>query len=283
MEAKEKWAKGKWAKGKWTIAFFVAAALHGGALAAFTMQPAAMELPTDEIVVNLGLLGAIGSPAPDLPAAPEPKQPVKNKITPKPQPKPITKPIVKPVAKHIPKALPPKIERVKPLPVQIMQAPSSFVIHMAHTADVPITTPRPQPKQMPVAVPQQVRSVAPSATRAGTGNTQLPAGMSTSSGIGASGPEQLYYAKLAARMKRYKRYPASARKNKEEGTVVLQFTVLRNGRIIRSKVIQSSGQKSLDSASLRILKRVQPLPSFPPEMKQKSVTLTYPFQFRLMQ
>lgn len=267
---------------KWGGAIAAATFLHVAVLAAFIRPPQITALPTDEIVVNLGLVGTIAAPQPVSAMAPSPK-PV---LTPKE--------IINPVA---PKTMPPKPRPAPPkpmpifvpipAPVQVVHAPSPIIVHTVSTIAKPVAHPKRRPISQAVqhhpalTTPLSTPSYSAVSKASSGGSTARHMGSDVASGIGSSGPEQLYYAKLAARMKRYKRYPASARKAKQEGTVVLHFTVNRGGRITRSKIVQSSGFKSLDSASLRILKRVQPLPAFPPAMKQKSVSLTYPFTYRL--
>ena len=50
-------------------------------------------------------------------------------------------------------------------------------------------------------------------------------------------------------------YPASAQANGEEGTVQAKLTVSTSGRVSACEIVRSSGHKSLDEATCRILQR----------------------------
>jgi protein TonB len=50
-------------------------------------------------------------------------------------------------------------------------------------------------------------------------------------------------------------YPASAQANGEEGTVQAKLTVSASGRVSGCEIVRSSGHKSLDDATCRILER----------------------------
>lgn len=50
-------------------------------------------------------------------------------------------------------------------------------------------------------------------------------------------------------------YPGAARRNEEQGTVRVTFTVGIDGRVANCSVVQSSGSSSLDSTTCRIFER----------------------------
>ena len=50
-------------------------------------------------------------------------------------------------------------------------------------------------------------------------------------------------------------YPSAARRNEEQGTVRVSYTVGTNGRVSNCTVVQSSGSSSLDSTTCRILQQ----------------------------
>ncbi len=81
---------------------------------------------------------------------------------------------------------------------------------------------------------------------------------------------------LAAR----KTYPEEARRRGEEGNVAVRFTVDRSGRVTQAAVVSPSGSPLLDAAALGLL-REAPLPAFPPDMTQASITITTTMRYSL--
>jgi len=98
---------------------------------------------------------------------------------------------------------------------------------------------------------------------------------------GNKGAERSYFSELSAKLARHKRYPNSARRKQQEGTVTLFFVVNRQGKVLESYISESSGYKKLDDAVLRMLKQASPLPAFPAEMKQEQLTISIPIAFKL--
>ena len=77
-----------------------------------------------------------------------------------------------------------------------------------------------------------------------------------------------------ARLQRAK--PAGTR---DSGTVELSFTMDRSGRVLSRRVARSSGSATLDAAALAMIDRAQPLPAFPPSMREARKTLSLPVRF----
>jgi TonB family protein len=82
-------------------------------------------------------------------------------------------------------------------------------------------------------------------------------------------------------LERHKNYPAKSISRGEEGVVKLKFRVDRNGNVLASSIVESSGFPDLDMEVLGLIQRVQPLPAFPPEMSQDSVEVFVPVRFRV--
>ena len=62
---------------------------------------------------------------------------------------------------------------------------------------------------------------------------------------------------------------------------MLSFTVDRNGQVLASRLAHTSGHAALDAETMAMIRRAQPLPAFPPEMKQASLSFTVPVHFAL--
>ncbi len=86
---------------------------------------------------------------------------------------------------------------------------------------------------------------------------------------------------LVRKLQRYKRYPGGAQARNEQGTVLLSFTVDRNGRVLAHRVVHSSGHTDLDNEVMAMIERAQPLPPFPRGMDEPQISLTVPIRFSL--
>jgi len=78
----------------------------------------------------------------------------------------------------------------------------------------------------------------------------------------------------------HKFYPQLAQQRGEQGTVLLRFTVTRDGRVLTVSLVQSSGSPVLDRAALRLLRDAR-LPPFPPDMPGPEATVSVPIHYLL--
>ena len=86
---------------------------------------------------------------------------------------------------------------------------------------------------------------------------------------------------IVALLDRNKRYPESAQARREQGVVQIFFSLDRNGRLIESRVLRSSGSSLLDEEALALLLRAEPFPAPPRELPGDKVNLTVPIRFNL--
>jgi TonB family protein len=86
---------------------------------------------------------------------------------------------------------------------------------------------------------------------------------------------------IVAQLERYKRYPPEAQSRGEQGVAQVFFTLDRQGRVLESRVLQSSGSAALDAEALALLQRAQPFPTPPAELGGERVRLTVPIRFDL--
>jgi periplasmic protein TonB len=98
---------------------------------------------------------------------------------------------------------------------------------------------------------------------------------------GAPRVDTTWQTSLMRQLQRFKRYPASAQSRKEEGTVLLSFSLDRNGHVLAHSIARSSGHADLDNEALDMIMRAQPLPSFAESMTQMQIDLTVPIRFSL--
>jgi len=78
-----------------------------------------------------------------------------------------------------------------------------------------------------------------------------------------------------------RRYPPWAKKQGFEGTVHLKFTILSTGLAKDIKIIKSSGFNILDKEAISTIKRAQPFPPIPPELKISSLSMEVSIVFTL--
>ena len=78
-----------------------------------------------------------------------------------------------------------------------------------------------------------------------------------------------------------RRYPPWAKKQGFEGTVHIKFTILSTGFTKNIKIIKSSGFNILDKEAISTIKRAQPFPPIPEEMKVSSLTMEVSVVFTL--
>ncbi len=87
---------------------------------------------------------------------------------------------------------------------------------------------------------------------------------------------------ILALLERKKRYPAAAQARREEGVAQVSFSLDRQGRVIESRVVRSSGAVELDEEALALLRRAQPFPPWPAhDFTGERVNLTVPIRFTL--
>jgi protein TonB len=84
---------------------------------------------------------------------------------------------------------------------------------------------------------------------------------------------------LATHVVRFKRYPADVRVRGERHAKVA-FTIDRNGRVLESRVVESSGSPEFDQESLAALSRAQPMPKPPGEVQEADLDVVVRFNFK---
>lgn len=91
-----------------------------------------------------------------------------------------------------------------------------------------------------------------------------------------------WQSRVLGHLARFKRYPGDARQRKRAGAAWVRFQVDRDGKLLSSELITSSGTVLLDREALQVLERAQPLPAPPDKvLHQGTVTVTLPVSFKL--
>ncbi len=83
---------------------------------------------------------------------------------------------------------------------------------------------------------------------------------------------------LLTHIERFQRYPAAARRDGLQGTVLVAFAMRRDGSVVRVGVKSSSGRPVLDQEAIETIRRAQPLPAIPSDMPDQ-LTVLLPVAF----
>jgi protein TonB len=90
-----------------------------------------------------------------------------------------------------------------------------------------------------------------------------------------------WHRRIAQQVERHKGYPPSARKRHETGTAQLAFTLDRNGKVVTSRIVRTSGSAALDQETIDTVRRAQPYPAPPPNMPGDTFDFTVPIHFNI--
>jgi len=94
-------------------------------------------------------------------------------------------------------------------------------------------------------------------------------------------PRSVYLERLKNTIVRNWTYPEKSKQNKEEGVVVLVFTILQDGSLENSRVQRSSGFASLDKAAMGTIVSSVPFDSIPAQIGQTTMEVKFTFNYRL--
>jgi protein TonB len=115
-------------------------------------------------------------------------------------------------------------------------------------AEVALPVPEP-PKPNP---PQEERppTALPSVTM-----PSVPAPPTPGAAVASRDMVKRWESELVAHIERFKRYPADARAHGEQGIAQVAFIIDRDGLVLSSRIVHSSGSPALDAETLAMLSR----------------------------
>ncbi len=91
---------------------------------------------------------------------------------------------------------------------------------------------------------------------------------------------QSYYGVVRDILDSNKKYPLLSLQRRQEGTPVVEFTILKSGEVINLKVT-SSGFRLLDREAQKIVLKSAPFPPIPESLRKKVIELRVPINFSL--
>ncbi|GEM_PF-4876542 len=115
----------------------------------------------------------------------------------------------------------------------------------------------------------------------GGGNARFASARGGGSGIDEAGVWLAYLREIASVLLKSKFYPPLARQSRQQGVVILEFVIHRDGSVENPQIYKSSGFASLDQAALQALAMAGRLPAFPDALSAERKKLRVPYHYSL--
>lgn len=129
---------------------------------------------------------------------------------------------------------------------------------------------------MPIPQPQLVATPAPAPPKPETAAPKT-APAPPAPQVSSNAPDT-WEGRVLARLEKFRRYPGAARSARQQGVVYIRFRINRDGHVLSSALVRSSGSPALDQAALETLRRADPLPKIPPD-RPDEIELSVPVEF----
>lgn len=181
-------------------------------------------------------------------------------------------------------------ELIPPTPLQekpeVVAPPEQKPQPTPPTAEPPKPVPdrKPTPAKPKVISPNARKPTettpAPRTTASPQVERQGPTASAVSSGASAAAIAS-YNQIVRAHLLRYKQYPAGAKSAGQQGIASVVFTLGRGGQVLSSRLGRSSGDPALDAEVVAMVRRAQPFPPFPSDMKNPAMGFNVPIAFTL--
>ena len=149
--------------------------------------------------------------------------------------------------------------------------------------DTPIATPppAPTPASMPAAASFDGARTETSHDAAAVPATSVASAQGATSTGSEPARRSDYLAAVVAWLERHKEYPEAARRDREEGTALIAFTIDRGGNVLSFDIRRSAGNDALDRAARDMVRRSNPLPAMPASYPGTRIELVLPVTFAL--
>lgn len=117
-------------------------------------------------------------------------------------------------------------------------------------------------------------------------SSQQPGGKKTDETITFDTKDFKYYGymqRLREKIEYTWKYPAEAGARRISGEVYIRFTIRKDGRLMLTDIVKSSGYRFLDDAAVKALRDAAPYWPLPEEWKQQDLTITGRFIYSLQE
>jgi protein TonB len=150
-----------------------------------------------------------------------------------------------------------KVEARTEQPVEVPPAPVPPVAALPppETVPPPVAAPEPEAAPVPTAPPRPHPASAAEA--------------------------DAWHKGIYTQIQHHKVYPAAARARGQQGVVKFAFSIDRQGRVISSRVDQTSGFAALDKAAMETIQKAQPFPRAPAGVSGDEFSFTIPIEFKI--
>jgi protein TonB len=224
------------------------------------------------VVVGLHVLGAIILRGWQIPVVPAELAPAAIMIDLEPAPVPMPQAVAMPEEPPPPE---PEIVAPPPPPPEIVP---EVVLPPVVPKPKPVERKRVEHKRIERVVPVPAPAAASPAPPAEAPAVPVPP---TPAPAAAADAMTRFQRLLSSHLEREKRYPRLSQQRGEQGTVMLRFTMNRDGKVLTARIERGSGFAALDQEVLALIERAQPLPVFPAEITAAQLELVVPVQFSM--
>lgn len=107
----------------------------------------------------------------------------------------------------------------------------------------------------------------------------LSFGIGGFSTVAQAGDIKKWQTKIVKRIAKKQVYPRSAMRKEIEGRAKVQVSIDRTGSIVAHEVIQATGHDVLDREIPKLMKRINPLPAPPSELKDSQLSFVIPLSW----
>jgi protein TonB len=192
----------------------------------------------------------------------------------------VVKPAVKPVEK-----LPPRpeerpvakvVEIPKPVPSELVKTVEPVQPQMETKPVIAETAPQSEPQAAPVPEPVKTPSLLMNGAKTGSETSSASASTVVKPAVSAAYLETVYQ-----KIEKCKRYPRLARYRGIEGEALLEFVLARDGKLMDTRVLRSSGYAILDREALLTVRRAKPFPKLPEGTRAGQVALKVAISFAI--
>jgi TonB family protein len=90
-----------------------------------------------------------------------------------------------------------------------------------------------------------------------------------------------YLEQVKKKIVRVWKYPVEASRNRDEGKVDLEFTILKDGRLKNARILVSSGNFSMDREAIRSVRSASPFNPIPEQTGLEEISIRFTFNYTL--